>query len=589
MSKEKVKLFGNDFSLSTQKHNYLHVTYQFECIANKAYSQYTNDFNKYSNNLKDIISNAAEHIKKAYKMSSDKILEMLAENDIYNISANDIQKEFINCGEAIEAYNTIEDKYEEIITDQAEKDAYRTARRQNRSKWEGGGFGLSGAIKGAATAGALNMASGAAHGAFNLIAKAGSSISAAIDKSSIYEEEKKEQSIALGIWLDIYSARMFYMNALQNAKKCNFEIITDDDEDEAETLFGNCTTVVSNPEKQKELLFKVLLLDGTVKKYYSYILKTFPEEAASIITIAGWYHVDIDNYLNELMNHYLKEYLESNSNLKTVKNDLCDKMKEIGLSKCDALNTINNMIDDELMQNITKDYQTSNLNNCRIILEKAQTANAQDSIKEKYINDVNARILSLERDILNNISKNYESLNTEQCETIIENIKQADVHEELKIEYTNNVTKRINDIFANEDSNTFNSILLRTDFNNPNSIQQSKNLINSSAKTDVKSAYLNALDGINSQTVKNAQKYYKYKQKGFIKYHMIKLIILLLLVLPMGIIPEEYSDTVASILSLPFLVIVGSMIYTSTTCKKAFNLLTVNSSAINNIIKAHTN
>jgi hypothetical protein len=63
------------------------------------------------------------------------------------------------------AYEWIQDKYEDIIEDQAAKSAYRRTRAQNRGRWVGGGFGIEGAVK----AGVLNAGSGIMHGAANIV------------------------------------------------------------------------------------------------------------------------------------------------------------------------------------------------------------------------------------------------------------------------------------------------------------------------------------------------------------------------------------------------------------------------------------
>ncbi|WP_302160724.1 hypothetical protein [uncultured Ruminococcus sp.] len=69
--------------------------------------------------------------------------------------------------------NAIEEAAEEVA---AKIQDQRAAERSNRSYWQGGGFGLKGAIKGALTAGALNMATSAIRGI-------GDSITDALDKS----------------------------------------------------------------------------------------------------------------------------------------------------------------------------------------------------------------------------------------------------------------------------------------------------------------------------------------------------------------------------------------------------------------------
>ncbi len=61
---------------------------------------------------------------------------------------------------------------------------YRNLRKDMRGRWQGGGFGLGGAIKGAITAGAMNMATGMAHSAVNAVGNAGSQMN--------YEKKRKK-------------------------------------------------------------------------------------------------------------------------------------------------------------------------------------------------------------------------------------------------------------------------------------------------------------------------------------------------------------------------------------------------------------
>ena len=53
----------------------------------------------------------------------------------------------------------------------------------------GGGFGLGGALKGTATAGAINAVTGMGHSVVNAVGNVGSAISASNSKRSIYKDD----------------------------------------------------------------------------------------------------------------------------------------------------------------------------------------------------------------------------------------------------------------------------------------------------------------------------------------------------------------------------------------------------------------
>ena len=342
MSSKAVKLFSENYTISEEKYNYLKVKNMFKELGVEAYHDYVKKFNETNHNLEAITRLAEEQIVEVYFSYAKKITKILSDYEIYDVSVDAVASEFYSHKNAFNAFEKIMTKYESIITDQAEMDAYRTARRQNRGRWEGGGFGVGGALKGAATAGALNMASGAAHGAVNLMGKAVSSISAALEKSSIFDKEVQERTIANGIFNDIRLSNMFYMNILSENKICDFEIISKSNAEKAKTIFENCKNNVNDVDKKKELYFQILTLDGLKKEYYAYGLKTFAEDAKAIIKIAELHFVDVSEYVEEMIRNISDELpQETEADTLKVKEIIVAKMNELGVESSNTLEQIN--------------------------------------------------------------------------------------------------------------------------------------------------------------------------------------------------------------------------------------------------------
>lgn len=82
------------------------------------------------------------------------------------------------CANKLEEIKIGFDKLNQIDTEEAIKKGYREIRKETRGRWQGGGFGVSGALKGAITAGAMNAVGGMAHSAFNALGNLGTGISA---------------------------------------------------------------------------------------------------------------------------------------------------------------------------------------------------------------------------------------------------------------------------------------------------------------------------------------------------------------------------------------------------------------------------
>lgn len=88
-------------------------------------------------------------------------------------------------------------KAAEEIQQQAEEiNRYRAIERASRSRWQGGGFGIGGAIKGALTAGAMNAVTGAFRGIGDSITDAGDAESIAKIKRQIMSDSSNLDTLA---------------------------------------------------------------------------------------------------------------------------------------------------------------------------------------------------------------------------------------------------------------------------------------------------------------------------------------------------------------------------------------------------------
>jgi hypothetical protein len=101
------------------------------------------------------------------------IYRLGTEHAVFEYSKEEVFEHLISSSTWIEeSYNALFSTYLERRAAIEGEREYRDARKDSRSRWSGGGFGISGALSGAAKAGALNMASGLLHSAFNAAANA---------------------------------------------------------------------------------------------------------------------------------------------------------------------------------------------------------------------------------------------------------------------------------------------------------------------------------------------------------------------------------------------------------------------------------
>lgn len=101
------------------------------------------------------------------------IYRLGTEHSVFEYSKEEVFEHLISSSAWMEeSYESLFGKYLERREAVQGDREYRDARKDGRSRWSGGGFGISGALSGAAKAGALNMASGLLHSAFNAAANA---------------------------------------------------------------------------------------------------------------------------------------------------------------------------------------------------------------------------------------------------------------------------------------------------------------------------------------------------------------------------------------------------------------------------------
>lgn len=164
------QLLGETIALDPNRENYNAYRTMFQEKAKNAVSSFRNLY-KSNTSLEMVIKNSPKQMTQCLQPAISLCVQILIDRGVLSVD----EERFINLYPDIldpinEAYTKIQDQYAEIVLTEEEKDAYRTARRQNRSKWQGGGFGIDGAIKGAATASMLNAVTGAGNMVFNGLA-----------------------------------------------------------------------------------------------------------------------------------------------------------------------------------------------------------------------------------------------------------------------------------------------------------------------------------------------------------------------------------------------------------------------------------
>jgi hypothetical protein len=374
----------------------------------------------------EVLDQTVEYIEKYYKeqdnienviRNTDKLWETLTDHVAENNAQDFIDQGFLKLSKEklLEEYyryvepffNEIQylnDCYFDITADEDQKQAYREARKENRSRVMGIGFGITGGIKASISAGIANAATGMAHSAFNAIANGIGNISKNNKLVDFYNDEETLEHLIDGwaesFWL-IIDGQIELINSLLvedgTSKIFNYSQMTGF-KHSAENIFSN--------------LQKAKNMDNDA--YFEAIaecIQEFPLETtywkllASIFCNSGKFSIEICNafdttfsqlgkYVEDLYADFVTDMVVMMidgyvDNLNIGKNDIASATLEVLDKKLDA-EEYKNIFDAIIMELIaSKDVEADIVRGVFDLLYKLKNVNIDDyknneEIKEQF-------------------------------------------------------------------------------------------------------------------------------------------------------------------------------------------------------------
>ena len=184
----EVTIFGQTVQVPPNRAAYNSIRMDFIKMANEAAAQYEKLY-KQDGSIQKVINGLGEQMHDCLAPALDHCITALIQHGVIDIDVQAFAERYQSFAEpCAEAFNDVYDRYAEVVMDEEELNEYRKARREGRARWQGGGFGLAGALSGAVTAGALNLVMGAGHMVFNAIGRTFSSIATSFKLSKIYDD-----------------------------------------------------------------------------------------------------------------------------------------------------------------------------------------------------------------------------------------------------------------------------------------------------------------------------------------------------------------------------------------------------------------
>lgn len=498
------------------------------------------------------------------KYAAQPLYDELRKMKIYDVSEERYTRECVDMRSCEIMIISIEEKLLEISGNQEAMREYRAARKASRGRFVGGGFGISGAVAGAMKAGAMNAASGMAHGLVNTIGNAGSAVAATAKKALLYGGETKDD-LAYAI---SDSIRKTFENYKELVNEHHYNYYVDGFEPgKAVALFENAQRL---PEKRTELLAQAIK-ENPYEPIFDYIFENYPEQRISVYKMGKAFGYD---YWKQLETAFEKEYTnEIKDDAKKsaeYKESVCLIMKECGVTTTKILDEINY---NELNRIIDPYVKYPNGTNVPDTIERFKEYDAPDAQKGKVVKnsgvwelastyrveftpeevdkilgryypkdakydedkaqDSKAKIKKimtvlgvsssetfdqLEKDCIARLCPKIDTADESACNKMRKDIQAYDALEKNKKPYIDEIEKRIEAIWSKEDGEIFDSIYLNTNLYNSDEINNSLEIIKQKGRTDAAQKYIDALEACNKKNINKAQKYQKKSTRLYRKF-----------------------------------------------------------------------
>lgn len=251
-------------------------------------------------------------------------VKQLVDRGIYDIDGAIFLNNYVDTSAWDDVFNKLVDAYLDIVATEEEKDAYRTARRQNRSRFYGAGFGIGGAVTGAAKAGAMNMATGAAHMVFNGIGKLGSTIAASAKCASIFGDTRTFNNLQAAVQITVRNLSKGYAQCLANHGDASLleGFPTGVGIQKADTIMNNVMKIPADSAQAAEMVQQVFAFDPYNSRLYRYLIDYHRNAIDEIRRMAEILHKTdiVEQYCDQILRSAIDGYdLSTEENAKKSK------------------------------------------------------------------------------------------------------------------------------------------------------------------------------------------------------------------------------------------------------------------------------
>lgn len=561
-----------------------------------------------------------EKVLQGYVSEADRLISKYVDGPLYeqllDLEIYDVGKETYrdNCM-VLEPAQTACRRFKGLIQKVNDaKDAeieYRESRKQIRSRVVGGGFGLGGALKGMATAGAINAVTGMGHSVVNAFGNVGSSLSAASSKYSIYKDEETFNCLCAALADCLGSTFSAHIQIVNERKPHCIDVFSDSDR--AEALLENAKRF---PDKAQHLLLEAFKQDPASFDLLQYIFLNYRRERKNVLTIAKSFGISLSDTITSILSQeYTADAKTDESKAQAARKRILSLMDEMGLSESETLDQLEQDCLDRVVANYSanaascdeilnriRDYTASEKNKQAIIKkhliwqlgaeyhveftpeeveaviapEYTQEARAStpaaESAKKQILYKMSVMgaqqsttLDQLESDCVARLCTNYTHADEKTCDAMLEKIRAYPAQEKIKELYLKKVQGRIEEIWSAEDGEIFDNLYLKTNIEDQSQKDAAIAYIKEKGRTSSSSKYLNAVTNCTPGNIKKAVAY--------VSWNLCMAISAAILIIVSAVLLVAF-DADIYLCMIPILV-GAALLYFRSKLKKIWNTLTI--------------
>lgn len=297
---------GETIFFSQGRQNYAMVHKLFAGLAVEGSTKFRKDLKE----LKDV----NEMVKRIGDFAADAItigltagMQQLLSNGVYTVGVDAYAELFVpHCMPFwLEAYEEFVEEYSNIVCTQQEMEEYRRLRRESRTKFVGGGFGVKNAVSGAIKADILNGMTGAAHSFVNSIGNARTSAQTEKAKRELLNDVEMQELLVEGVYKTIYMLMFVNMKLLNDETGMDFIMPSEKDQDKVHAIIQNLNGNLIPEAQINGILSKAVELDPSNENTYFLALYRNGDKNCEIEKLGEYMGV----YVNGKSIHEVKERL----------------------------------------------------------------------------------------------------------------------------------------------------------------------------------------------------------------------------------------------------------------------------------------